>query len=46
LLCRPYQQWCNEARVPWQMTRMQLGARMTEIYEANHLGPDAANWSR
>ena len=38
LLYRSYQQWCNETRVAWQMTRAQLGTRMTEIYEAHRPG--------
>jgi Family of unknown function (DUF5906) len=33
LLYRSYQQWCHDARVPWQMSRAQLGIRMTAMYE-------------
>jgi hypothetical protein len=34
LLHRSYQQWCKEAGVPRQMSRIQLGIRMTAIYES------------
>jgi hypothetical protein len=32
LLNRAYLQWCSENRVQRPMTRVQLGARMTEVY--------------
>ncbi len=35
LLNRSYLQWCGDNRVQRPMTRVQLGVRMTEIYQRN-----------
>ena len=40
LLYRSYQQWCSDTRTTWQMSRAQLGARMTTMYEAHRPNSD------